>query len=124
MLGGVLLDIQSKDVRPLPTGLDRSVGSTAHNFPSLAHNSAHNSVHKSRSFASSSHETRRIAMKDILEDSTPAQRAFFTKIDNERDKVETFYLTREQEAVALAARLRAQLAELQQHRALYHVRIP
>ena len=59
----------------------------------------------------------------LIAPMSPAQKAFVEKLDREHDKIESFYLAREKEARTQASRLRSELNELKQHRALFHVRI-
>lgn len=64
-----------------------------------------------------------MTLEMLMAPMSPAQRAFVEKLDREHDKVESFYLAREKEARTQASRLRMELNELKQHRALFHVRI-
>lgn len=57
----------------------------------------------------------------LIAPMSPAQKAFVEKLDREHEKVESFYLAREKEARTRASRLRLELNELSQHRALFHV---
>lgn len=55
---------------------------------------------------------------------SPQEASFFTALDAELDKIESFYLDREKEMVALSRRLEEQLAELSDHRRRFYVRSP
>ncbi|KAK7686014.1 hypothetical protein QCA50_010825 [Cerrena zonata] len=61
-----------------------------------------------------------IPMMELFSMLTTVQKAFFTKLDTELDKVETFYVEREKEMKARVATLKQQLQELKDHRRLYH----
>ncbi|KAF9525090.1 EXS family-domain-containing protein, partial [Crepidotus variabilis] len=51
---------------------------------------------------------------------TPHEVSFFTLLDAQLDKVESFYLEREKEMLARGQMLQLQLRELQDHRRLFH----
>ncbi|VDB96024.1 unnamed protein product [Peniophora sp. CBMAI 1063] len=61
-----------------------------------------------------------LTLEMLIAPMSPAQKAFVEKLDREHDKVESFYLAREKEARTQASRLRMELNELKQHRALFH----
>lgn len=52
---------------------------------------------------------------------TPLERQFFTLLDAELEKVDTFYKERETEALARVRILKEQLRELKDHRNIFHV---
>jgi len=58
---------------------------------------------------------------DILDDD---EKAFFDLLDGELDKVETFYVSREQEAVRRGHEISNQLVELAEHRKVFHELYP
>lgn len=54
----------------------------------------------------------------------PDEQEFFDFLEKELQKVESFFLARQEEAVKRAKQLRAQLNELAEHRRLYHEAYP
>ncbi|WVQ84502.1 hypothetical protein IAT38_006654 [Cryptococcus sp. DSM 104549] len=62
--------------------------------------------------------------EDLYNSLEEDEAAFFDLLERELDKVETFYVAREEEAKARARELRAQLRELAEHRKLYHELYP
>jgi SPX domain protein involved in polyphosphate accumulation len=52
---------------------------------------------------------------------TPIEKSFFTALDVELNKVESFYLDREQELLVRTGMLEQQLEELVEHRKLFDV---
>ncbi|KAI0355975.1 hypothetical protein OH77DRAFT_278379 [Trametes cingulata] len=65
---------------------------------------------------------RPIPLMELLPQLTPVERAFFDKLDEELDKVESFYCEREREMRHRANLLKEQLQELQDHRRAFYVR--
>jgi hypothetical protein len=59
---------------------------------------------------------------ELLPVLTPIERSFFTALDVELNKVEKFYLDREQEMNVRSRLLEEQLEELVEHRRLFYVR--
>ncbi|KAK8853230.1 hypothetical protein IAR55_003932 [Kwoniella newhampshirensis] len=70
--------------------------------------------------------TRHVAdtFDDLYDQSEPDEKAFFDLLERELDKVEAFYIAREQEAIRRAHDLREQLRELAEHRRIYHELYP
>lgn len=62
--------------------------------------------------------------EELYDRLEPDEQAFFDLLDHELDKVEKFYVAREQDAVRRAHDLRDQLRELAEHRKLYHELYP
>jgi hypothetical protein len=67
--------------------------------------------------------TQNPSLREIIPHLSPAEAAFFTLLDAELDKVESFYLRREKEYRARSGVLEDQLRELEEHRRLFHVRL-
>ncbi|EJT99046.1 EXS-domain-containing protein [Dacryopinax primogenitus] len=63
-------------------------------------------------------------LSDLLTQLTPSERSFFTKLDAELDKVESFYEARAKEARDKAAVLLNQVDELKEHREAYYTAYP
>ncbi|KAL1412764.1 Xenotropic and polytropic retrovirus receptor 1 [Vanrija albida] len=61
---------------------------------------------------------------ELYETLAPDEQAFFDLLDHELDKVESFYHSRELEAVRKANELRKQLKELAEHRRVFHREYP
>ncbi|RPD75684.1 hypothetical protein L226DRAFT_51783 [Lentinus tigrinus ALCF2SS1-7] len=67
---------------------------------------------------------RPIPLMELLPQLTPVERAFFEKLDEELDKVESFYCERERDMRHRANLLKEQLQELKDHRrAFYPIRL-
>lgn len=62
-----------------------------------------------------------LGLHDILAQLTPQELSFFTTLDAQLDKVESFYLARENEMVARNFLLLSQLEELKYHREVFFV---
>ncbi|WWD19646.1 hypothetical protein CI109_104108 [Kwoniella shandongensis] len=62
--------------------------------------------------------------EDLYDRCQPDEQAFFDLLERELDKVEKFYIAREQEAQRRAHDLREQLRELAEHRRIYHELYP
>jgi hypothetical protein len=58
--------------------------------------------------------------EELYKGLEPDEKAFFDFLDSELEKVESFYLAREAEAMHRGEELRAQLRELAEHRRIYH----
>lgn len=71
-----------------------------------------------RSTATSAHPTE--TFEELYDRMEGDEKAFFDLLQRELDKVEKFYVEREQEAIKRAHDLRVQLHELADHRKLYH----
>ncbi|KIR29217.1 hypothetical protein I309_01804 [Cryptococcus deuterogattii LA55] len=71
-----------------------------------------------RSTATSAHPTE--TFEELYDRMEGDEKAFFDLLQRELDKVEKFYVEREQEAIKRAHDLRVQLRELADHRKLYH----
>ncbi|KAI0676363.1 SPX domain-containing protein [Trametes maxima] len=65
---------------------------------------------------------RPIPLMELLPLLTPVERAFFDKLNEELDKVESFYCEREREMKHRGHLLKEQLQELQDHRRAFYVR--
>ena len=63
----------------------------------------------------------KLPLQEILAGLTPLERAFFTTLDEQLEKVENFYQARETELQARARVLKEQLEELGDHRKFIHV---
>lgn len=63
-----------------------------------------------------------LSLQEVLMQLSPLEIAFFTMLDAELDKVETFYVTREKEALEKGQMLENQLQELVEHRKIFLVR--
>ncbi|KAI0370541.1 SPX-domain-containing protein, partial [Pilatotrama ljubarskyi] len=61
-----------------------------------------------------------IPLMELLPQLTPVERAFFDKLDEELDKVESFYCEREREMRHRGNLLKEQLQELQDHRRAFY----
>ncbi|KAI0325162.1 hypothetical protein GY45DRAFT_281692 [Cubamyces sp. BRFM 1775] len=61
-----------------------------------------------------------IPLMELLPQLIPVERAFFEKLDEELDKVESFYCEREREMKHRANLLKEQLQELQDHRRAFY----
>ncbi|KAI0763437.1 SPX domain-containing protein [Trametes elegans] len=61
-----------------------------------------------------------IPLMELLPQLTPVERAFFEKLDQELDKVESFYCEREREMRHRGHLLKEQLQELQDHRRAFY----
>ncbi|RDX42436.1 hypothetical protein OH76DRAFT_101013 [Lentinus brumalis] len=61
-----------------------------------------------------------IPLKDLIPQLTPVERAFFEKLDEELDKVESFYCERERDMRHRANLLKEQLQELKDHRRAFY----
>lgn len=61
---------------------------------------------------------------DVYEEMEPDEQAFFDLLMRELDKVETFYIAREREAVRRHVELKDQLTVLAEHRKIYHELYP
>ncbi|GLB42048.1 putative EXS family protein [Lyophyllum shimeji] len=59
-----------------------------------------------------------LPLKDLLVQLDPTERAFFTALDAQLDKIESFYTAREAEMIARTKVLRMQLEELGDHKKL------
>ena len=60
-----------------------------------------------------------LPLHKIIAQLTPQELAFFSMIDAQLDKVETFYLAREKEMVARSLVLLNQLKDLKDHRDVF-----
>ncbi|PPQ97841.1 LOW QUALITY PROTEIN: hypothetical protein CVT26_012937 [Gymnopilus dilepis] len=58
-------------------------------------------------------------LHEVLAHLTPQEKAFFTLLDSQLDKVESFYMAREKEMLARGRILQQQLEELRDHRKLF-----
>jgi hypothetical protein len=58
--------------------------------------------------------------KDLYKTLEPDEKAFFDYLESELQKVESFYLARQEEAIHRGKDLKIQLHELSEHRKLYH----
>ncbi|KAK7012689.1 signal transduction protein [Favolaschia claudopus] len=67
------------------------------------------------------HPYSSLSLHSLLPLLSPQELAFFTALESELDKVETFYLTRKTEMEARTKGLEAQLRELTEHRKLFEV---
>lgn len=68
-----------------------------------------------------------LSLQEVLMQLSPLEIAFFTMLDAELDKVETFYVTREKEALEKGQMLENQLQELVEHRKIFlnaHAKVP
>ncbi|TBU41711.1 SPX domain-containing protein [Dichomitus squalens] len=63
---------------------------------------------------------RPIPLMDLLPELTPVEKAFFDKLDEELDKVESFYCEREKEMRHRANLLKEQLQALKDHRRAFY----
>ena len=63
-----------------------------------------------------------LPLHEILAFLSPKEAAFFVMLDNEFEKVESFYCAREEEMLARARVLQTQLNELSEHRNRFLVR--
>lgn len=63
-----------------------------------------------------------LPLHELLEQLSPQEVSFFTMLDAQLDKVESFYLAREKEMLARGHTLKVQLDELHDHRRLFLVR--
>jgi hypothetical protein len=63
-----------------------------------------------------------LPLHELLTQLSPVEVSFFTMLDAQLEKVESFYLAREKEMLALGRTLQTQLAELDEHRKLFNVR--
>ena len=63
-----------------------------------------------------------LPLHELLTQLSPVEVSFFTMLDAQLEKVESFYLAREKEMLALGRTLQTQLAELNEHRKLFNVR--
>ncbi|KAF8887598.1 EXS family-domain-containing protein [Infundibulicybe gibba] len=61
-----------------------------------------------------------LPLRDLLYHLSPVELAFFSYLDGQYDKIESFYLDREKEMAARTKLLRDQLNELRDHRKLFH----
>ncbi|KAI0631231.1 SPX domain-containing protein [Trametes polyzona] len=61
-----------------------------------------------------------LPLMELLPQLTPVERAFFDKLDEELDKIESFYCEREREMRHRANLLKEQLQELQDHRRAFY----
>ncbi|TFK38117.1 SPX domain-containing protein [Crucibulum laeve] len=59
-----------------------------------------------------------LPLHELLAELSPSELTFFTLLDSELDKVETFYVSREKEMLTRGKMLQEQLAELSDHRKL------
>jgi len=62
-----------------------------------------------------------LTLAQALEHMSPAQLAFFDKLNVELSKIESFFIDREGEGRTRSLQLRQQLEELKDHRRLFHV---
>jgi SPX domain len=62
-----------------------------------------------------------LSLHEVLAQLTPQELTFFSMLDAQLDKVETFYLARENEMVAQNFLLLSQLEELKDHREVFLV---
>jgi hypothetical protein len=60
-------------------------------------------------------------LHDLLPTLPPIHLAFFTCLDAQLEKIESFYLAREKEAQARSKALQIQLQELKDHRKIFYV---
>lgn len=61
-----------------------------------------------------------LPLHELLEHLTPQEVSFFTMLDAQLDKVESFYIAREKEMLDRSYMLQIQLNELNDHRKLFH----
>lgn len=61
-----------------------------------------------------------LPLHELINHLTPQEASFFTMLDAELDKVESFYLLREKEMLDRSYMLQVQLNELNDHRKLFH----
>lgn len=98
-------------------------------FPSLHYSSTGvNSLPEGSKGASSSpsqklhaHPLAALPLHELLTQLSPHEVSFFTMLDAQLDKVESFYLAREKEMLARGHTLQIQLKELNDHRKLFLV---
>jgi len=64
-----------------------------------------------------------LPLHDILLELSPQEIAFVNMLDAQLEKVEAFYVSREEEMVARGKMLQSQLHELVEHRKIYLVGI-
>lgn len=62
-----------------------------------------------------------LPLHELLTHLSPQELAFFTALDAEYEKIETFYLDREKEMHARTKMLQEQLGELSDHKKLFKV---
>jgi hypothetical protein len=94
--------------------ISRQLQSLIINFAAVASNSS--SPHAPRPLYDTS-----LSLPELLPLLTPIEQSFFTALDVELNKVETFYLDREQEMRERGILLEEQLEELVEHRRLFYV---
>lgn len=63
-----------------------------------------------------------LSFHELLTQFTPQEFAFFAMLDEQLDKVDSFYLEREKEMISRGALLLNQLEELQEHQKMFLVR--
>jgi len=68
------------------------------------------------------HPLAALPLHELLEHLTPQEVSFFTMLDAQLDKVESFYIAREKEMLDRSYLLQMQLNELNDHRKLFYVR--
>jgi hypothetical protein len=67
------------------------------------------------------HPFSELPLRDLMPLLSPPELAFFSTLDAELDKIETFYLARENEMKIRTELLGQQLNELAEHRKLFNV---
>lgn len=65
-----------------------------------------------------------LPLRELLSQLSPQELAFFTYLDAQLEKVESFYSAREKELLLRTQLLQGQLHELQDHKRLVRVRLP
>lgn len=68
------------------------------------------------------HPLTALPLRELLDHLTLHEVSFFTMLDAQLDKVESFYIAREKEMLDRTYMLQVQLNELNDHRKLFHVR--